>query len=416
MLVHNKANLRFYFFLILACLTLPACSTIDEILYSATDSVTTVDRVTGERSLNLYSRADQIRKSNATTLKLIQDKYLDQGKKVNAELDMLAYKRLQRIFDPVHQVSHLRDEEWNVVLLPEDSFNAFVTGGTYVLVHKGLMDQVQSDDELAYILGHEIAHVAANHVYEGQSYNVGALIAGSKSVKRSTFQAAYTHENEEEADKVGLLYATLAGFDPMASKESWERMGALHGQNAANYSTHPIAKERAETNAQLANLYKEYYQPGIINPNYKQILKENTVFSEYDHSTTKKAGEGGGLQALFSAATSIFTDRAEAKTEEKRQAKRVAFIQSIQSQMSIRNVQARSDGKSIAVEMVYNGKNPVKTLVFKGVYYKEMDVLTLNETIMPRETLELVFTFENENFNPKDLSPFRIALDYAESI
>ena len=104
------------------------------------------------------------------------------------------------------------------------------------------------------------------------------------------------------------------------------------------------------------------------------------------------------------------------KTEEKRQAKRVAFIQSIQSQMSIRNVQARSDGKSIAVEMVYNGKNPVKTLVFKGVYYKEMDVLTLNETIMPRETLELVFTFENVNFNPKDLSPFRIALDYAESI
>lgn len=413
-LTFNKRAV-FLLAILFLCSNLVACESIDKALYSATDSLTSVDRVTGERSLNIYSRAEQIQKSNAMTNQMVQQQYLDQGKKINSELDMKAYKRLQRIFEPIHQVSHLRDEKWSVILLPEDSFNAFVMGGTYVLVNKGLMDEVKSDDELAYILGHEIAHVAANHVYEGQSYNMGALLAGSKSVKRSSFQAAYTHENEEEADRVGLLYSTLAGYDPMASKESWVRMGSMHGQNAANYSTHPIAKERAETNEKLATLYKEYYKPGIINPNYKEILKNNTVFSD-GGVTTRKPGEGGGVEALLGTALSVFSDRSQTKAEEQRQAQRIAFIQSIQSQLSVRNIQALNDGQSVSVQMIYNGNTSVKNLVFKGLYNKELEVLTLDRTIMPRETLNLVFKFEDDGFNPKDLSPFRMALDYAEAI
>ena len=171
------------------CLFLLAgCSSIDKALYDLTNSVTSVDRVTGEREVNLYSRASQIQKSDQQTEQLIAQTYTNQGKPINEQLDMDGYKRVQEIFRKIHLVSHMRDEDWQVVLIPEDSFNAFVTGGTYVIVHKGLIDELKSDDELAYVIGHEIAHVAANHVYESQTYNIGAMLAGSKSAKRSSFE------------------------------------------------------------------------------------------------------------------------------------------------------------------------------------------------------------------------------------
>ena len=95
--------------------------------------------------------------------------------RLNAGVDRRSYNRLLGIFQRVHSVSHFANENWKIVLLPEDGFNAFVTGGTYVAVYQGLMDEVRDDAAVAAVIGHEIGHVAANHVFEKQQLMIALV-------------------------------------------------------------------------------------------------------------------------------------------------------------------------------------------------------------------------------------------------
>ncbi len=394
------------------------CSTVDKALYDVTNSVSSVDRVSGQRSLNLYSRANQIAKSNQQVDSLIAQNYTKKGLKVNGELDVEGYKRLQRIFKRVHAVSHMKDEDWRVFLIPEDSFNAFVTGGSYAIVHKGLLDEVQSDDELAYILGHEIAHVSANHVYESQTYNVSAMLAGSKSARRGSFQAAFTHENEEEADRVGLLYATLAGYNPEKAAESWTRMGEKHGYHASTYSTHPIAKERAAMNAKLAENYKPHYLSGKINAEHDAILDQyfatNTPAGE-DDIQAKKPGEGAGLSALFQTVGSALSTRAKAKQEEARQSQRIAFIQYAASNLKLID-KKRIGNDRIDVTFQYSGNTSLSELLMKGLVGEEIAIAAYRNPIRSGDQVIMRFDYKETTVTDSGVTKMKIGIDYAEAL
>lgn len=408
-------TLSVLFFIILS---LFGCSTVDKALYDVTNSVSSVDRISGQRSLNLYSRDSQIAKSNAQVDSLIAQNYTKKGLKVNGELDVDGYRRLQRIFKRVHAVSHMKDEDWRVLLIPEDSFNAFVTGGTYAIVHKGLLDQVQSDDELAYILGHEIAHVSANHVYESQTYNVSAMLAGSKSARRDSFQAAFTHENEEEADRVGLLYATLAGYNPEKASESWTRMGEQNGYHASTYSTHPIAKERAAMNAKLADTYKSHYMSGKINADHDAVLDQyfsKTTANDEANDNVKQPGEGAGLSALFQTVGSALSTRAKAKQEEARQSQRIAFIQYVASNLKLID-RKRIDNNRVDVSFQYNGQTPLSELLMKGLIGEEIALATYRNTIRRGNTIIMRFDYTDTNITNSALSTMKIGMDYAEAL
>jgi predicted Zn-dependent protease len=403
-----------WFFVFISIMT--GCSTIDHALYDLSNSVSSVDRVTGERTVNLYNRSAQIKQSDAVVERLIKEKYTDKDLPINEGIDPESYGRVKQIFDRVHAVSHLKDETWNVVLVPEESFNAFVTGGTYVIVHRGLLDEVQSDDEIAYILGHEIAHVSANHVYESQSYNVGAQLAGSKSAKRGSFQAAFTHENEEEADKIGLLYATLAGYNPVEGADTWTRLGEKFGYHASTYSTHPIAKERAANNQKWAELYKEHYLPGRVNPESETILGSSAVLKSREFDNDKaKPGEGGGLEAVMDTVLSVFGTRAKAKTEEARQTNRIEFIKKAQGAMQLVRHE-RTGENSVRSFVSYRGGVLLRDVVFRGVLGQESTIFAVDGIVQPGATMVLDFTFKNVTVpvhsNRIGLS---IALDYAEA-
>ena len=69
--------------------------------------------------------------------------------RLNQNVDRGSYNRLLNIFNRVHAISHFAHESWNAFLLPEDGFNAFVTGGTQVAVFRGLMDEVRDDAAVA---------------------------------------------------------------------------------------------------------------------------------------------------------------------------------------------------------------------------------------------------------------------------
>ncbi|MDO3384225.1 hypothetical protein QWI17_00050, partial [Gilvimarinus sp. SDUM040013] len=108
---------------------LSGCQTLqslDKGLYNVAESISETDRVTGQRTLSAADRSAQIRQGNAAVEQMLV-KEKKAGRKTNAALDRKQYQRLIRIFDRIHQVSHLSQERWQPILIDRSSFNAFTT-------------------------------------------------------------------------------------------------------------------------------------------------------------------------------------------------------------------------------------------------------------------------------------------------
>ena len=156
--------------------------------------------------------------------------------------------------------------EWQVNLLASDQVNAFCMPGGRVAFFSGILTKLKlSDDEVAAVMGHEIAHALREHGREqmGKSMatNVGARVGGAliasifgldpnvtDTVARYGAQFAslkYSRDDEREADLIGLDLAARAGFDPRAGIILWQKMAALNkSAPPAWISTHPGGAER----------------------------------------------------------------------------------------------------------------------------------------------------------------------------
>ena len=162
--------------------------------------------------------------------------------------------------------THRPDFPYQFTVLDSEVVNAFATPG-YVYVTRGLLAQMQSEAELAALLGHELAHITARHAARriGQSQTVAALgwlverISGKKAVTRAAnllghaYLSGYSRDAEREADRLGAEYATAAGYDPAAMRNllqglrDMERMRADAGYPDAGgglFATHPRTGER----------------------------------------------------------------------------------------------------------------------------------------------------------------------------
>lgn len=364
-----------FIFIVLTLLALTGCEamqSIDKGLYSMSESLTQRDKITGKRVVS-SSRETQISKGNKAIEAAIA-RADEKGIKYNEKLDPIAYARLVRIFDRIQSVSHLKDERWQVLLIPEPSFNASVNGGTYVLVHMGLMNELTDDSELAAVIGHEFAHVAANHIGESSGHQNLAALMGSNSSKRNSFKAAFTHEGEEEADKIGILYSALAGFDPYGAYRVWNRFYDRSGDHADMFVDHPVYSERAAQTKSVAKQVSRYYTAGKINPNHQSILKNNPLFS-YREDNGPKAGEGGGLASLLSASLQSYQQHLEAKTEEQRQSNRIANLKAVNGLLKVLDVKQISP-KQWRFLVKYSGNRNVGDLSFRGALYQNEALIT----------------------------------------
>lgn len=376
---------------ILICSFASACQVAqhaDNALYSLANSVSSEDLITGQRKLSSADRKKQISQGNRIIESIIQ-KYQKDGKKINEELDRGQYDRLLGIFKKVHSVSHLRHEQWDIYLIPEDSFNAFVTGGTAVVVHMGLMKDLKFDDEIAAVIAHEIAHVAANHVFERQGAMMASMLGRSKSMQHGAVQAAYTHNDESEADKVGILYAALAGYDPKSSSRIWNSLYKKSGNSGQRYQDHPMNSERAKMAGQFADKVKDYYIPGRVNPNFANILVNNNLWQK--KGSSHKAGSGGGVAAVAETLVSYYKDKQNAKKEAYRQSKRIAMLKNMQSDMDIIGGNKLDDGR---VEMLihYVGKRPIGKLAIKAKSTSGSSLYRHNAVVRPDEKFSAIFS------------------------
>ena len=171
---------------------------------------------------------------------------------------------------------------WNFkfFVLDDDEVNAFTPGGGYVYIHRGLMNYLSSEAELATVLGHEIGHDVARHPARAETrgvlMSVGAVAAAIASGSEAIAQMAnigatawlqgYGRDNEMEADRLGLEYATKAGYRPEAmaelfkvlkSQESFELQRAKDEAREPNiyhgvFSDHPTPDARVIQAAQGA--------------------------------------------------------------------------------------------------------------------------------------------------------------------
>lgn len=168
---------------------------------------------------------------------------------------------------------------WESNVISSNDLNAWCMPGGKMAVYTGLMDKLAlTDDELAAVMGHEIAHALREHGREkaGQAAGVdlaatlGGVIGAYYGLDASIGQGvvgaagelAFMRPNsrgmEQEADRIGVELAARAGFDPLAAISLWEKMGRASGSGTPQWlSTHPSNETR------LADLrvYAERVQP-----------------------------------------------------------------------------------------------------------------------------------------------------------
>lgn len=154
--------------------------------------------------------------------------------------------------------------KWRFGLLKTDSVNAFATPGGFVLVTAGLVKQLQSEDELAFVLAHEVAHVLRRHHYqvvirqrlaETAAKNLQAATgnSGNSALSQASAQiyARGLDKNSEfEADRQGVEIMTQAGYDPAAAIGVLDRLQKLKGDDPRAellFATHPSPAERLDT-------------------------------------------------------------------------------------------------------------------------------------------------------------------------
>lgn len=152
---------------------------------------------------------------------------------------------------------------WRFALIDSGSINAFATPGGYVLVTRGLVRLLESEDELAFVLAHEISHVLRKHHYkviqrqrlaEKASQGLQATMGGStlrelSQASAQIYARGLDKEAEFEADRMGGEWLAKAGYDLTASLGVLEKLQAFKGDEstvALLFSTHPSPADRMD--------------------------------------------------------------------------------------------------------------------------------------------------------------------------
>jgi len=250
--------------------------------------------VTGRKQLMLVSESQAIEES-AKAYPQILAPIQKQGK-LNDDAAMKA--RVDKITARlVAQAIKYRPEteswDWQVAVIDDPkTLNAWCMAGGKMAIYSGIITQLNlSDDEIAQVMGHEIAHALAKHTAERMStamasdavLQIGAMLLGSNSASsQMTMQAAAvattvglqlpnSRKQESEADRIGIELAAKAGYDPHAAPRLWEKMLQASGTKGQSdfLSTHPQSEKRQEALTALIPQVMPFYDDKSARPEYR---------------------------------------------------------------------------------------------------------------------------------------------------
>ena len=196
--------------------------------------------------------------------------------------------------------AEIKQYSWEFNLVQDKSANAVCMPGGKIGVYEGLLPYTQNEASLAIVLGHEIAHAVAKHSAEQMSKQIknqyGTQILGSvlnaAGVSSSTTQLAqiiaqkglqfrslkYSRDNETEADRMGLIFAAMAGYDPNVAVSFWQRMSQGNNSNQSDmFSDHPSDAKRIAAIKQELPEAVTYYNPPKKTVKSTTTTKKKTV-------------------------------------------------------------------------------------------------------------------------------------------
>lgn len=227
----------------------------------------------------LVSQKDMIKGGHQAYSQVLEQAQKD--KKLNQ--DPALVKRLNTIMTKMipHTAKFRADAvdwQWEVNLIQEDTLNAWIMPGGKIMFYSGLISQLElSDDEIAAIMGHEMAHDLREHarerVSQAQLTQLGLGVVGQLTgAPTSTIDIAgtllnvgvllpFSRVHEKEADRIGIELAALAGYDPAASINIWQKMAKLSkGQKTPEFlSTHPSYDSRIKDLTKYSARLKPVY-------------------------------------------------------------------------------------------------------------------------------------------------------------
>ena len=295
-------------------------STVDEVIGKTVDSIAQEDEVTGALTLNVV----QSENAFITGMRFFLQGEIELEKQGIYALEKTdpTYLRAKRLYDRVIEATHYRGVKGlKFEVYESDEVNAYATGGGHVAIFKGLLDRMK-DNEVAYVIGHELAHNAASHPFENAStLKVNEL---ARRDLRYGYAEAFTNVNEQEADRLGILYASLAGIDPESSVTAWTKFISNNLSEYAYFRTHPANRERAALNQQTARKVRQYYKPNTLNPDTEKLLECNVLYCARSGERVEDGKGGGILKALELIAVTVANNQ-NAKDELAKQKQEIAY-------------------------------------------------------------------------------------------
>lgn len=214
------------------------------------------------------STAEFFAPSDAQLIPMAAEAWAETKAETPISNDPAANALMQRMGPKIAQAAGVYDSGWEFVVFDSDEKNAFVLPGGKVGFYKGLIDFSDNEDQVAAVLGHEVAHVTRRHaaLRAGQQQAtalglaLGSVAVGSSGISTEQKNAAlaimgagatvgillpFSRQNELEADVVGVDYMHTAGYDVRESITLWQKMGAAaEGRPTEWMSTHPNPETR----------------------------------------------------------------------------------------------------------------------------------------------------------------------------
>ncbi len=243
--------------------------------------------ITGRNQLSLLNESELQQMSTQE-----YQSFLSQNKVVSGtgSKDAEMVRRVgQRLVNAINQyygqkglTKELEGYKWEYNLVDSKEVNAWCMPGGKIVVYTGLLPMTQNEAALAVVMGHEISHALAHHGNERMSQQMvaqgigiaGGVLTSSNQKTASIFNNIYgptaqlgvllpnSRKQELEADKYGLIFTAMAGYNPQEAIGLWQRMAQSGGQKPPEFlSTHPSDETRIEKLKELMPEALKYYKP-----------------------------------------------------------------------------------------------------------------------------------------------------------
>ena len=240
--------------------------------------------LTGRRQLSLLSESTMIEMSLTNYRTFLAQNPASPSSDVNAQMvkkvGLSISQAVTRFMQSKGLSNRIKGYAWEFNLVNNKTVNAWCMPGGKVVVYTGLLAVTQNETSLAVVMGHEIAHAVAHHGNERMSQQLLVQMGGiglslalsqkpqetqdlflnSYGVSASLGVLKYSRTHESEADKLGLVFMAMAGYNPQEAVSFWQRMAKQGGANTMQLlSTHPGDETRIKDISSFMPKAMKYY-------------------------------------------------------------------------------------------------------------------------------------------------------------